>query len=122
VTWDETRALNCAIGDLHHDRPPQRPGLVCRRHTGRIRAQHGKWPLSFLNPDQEYEATLYVDGKGADWEKKSNPRGDPDRKVRASDNPPLASRHQRRRSNSSPPRSEQLNHGKVGRSLRLSRS
>ena len=42
-------------------------------------------PLSFLRPDQDYEATLYVDGQDADWEKNPTALDIQSKTVRASD-------------------------------------
>ena len=72
VTWDETRALDAAIGDF---------AAVARRRgndwfIGAITDESARklnLPLSFLDPDQTYEATLYTDGKDADWEKNPTP-------------------------------------------------
>ncbi|MBN1270606.1 MAG: glycoside hydrolase family 97 protein [Kiritimatiellae bacterium] len=68
VTWDETRTLDAAIGDFV---------LIARRKgsdwfVGAITDESSrrlKVPLSFLDPGREYQATLYVDGREADWEK-----------------------------------------------------
>ena len=84
VTWDETRALNCAIGDYITIARRKGPDWFVGAITDES-ARNMKVPLSFLNPDQEYEATLYVDGKGADWEKNPTPVEIQTRKVRASD-------------------------------------
>jgi len=72
VTWDETRAMDAAIGDF---------AAVARRRgndwfIGAITDESARklnLPLSFLDPDQTYEATLYTDGKDADWEKNPTP-------------------------------------------------
>ena len=82
VTWDETRALDAAIGDFV---------AVARRKGGDWfigaitdeSARKLNLPLSFLDPDQTYEATLYADGKDADWENNPTPVEITTRTVRA---------------------------------------
>ena len=84
VTWDETRALNSTIGDFV---------TIARRKgqdwfIGAITdesARDVEVPLAFLDPDQEYEATLYVDGKAADWEKNPTAVEIQSKTVRATD-------------------------------------
>jgi len=71
VTWDETRALDAAIGDY----------LIAARRKGSDwfigaitdeSARDVEVPLLFLDPDRAYRAIQYTDGENADWEK--NPR------------------------------------------------
>ena len=84
VTWDETRALNCSIGDF----------ITLARRSGQDwfigaitdeTARDTEVPLSFLRADQDYEATLYVDGQDADWEKNPTALDIQSKTVRASD-------------------------------------
>ena len=84
VTWDETRALNSAVGDFI---------TIARRKgqdwfIGAITDESARdlnVSLSFLRPEQEYEATLYVDGKEADWEKNPTSVDIQSKTVRAAD-------------------------------------
>lgn len=84
VTWDETRALNSAVGDFI---------TIARRKgqdwfIGAITDESARdldISLSFLSPEQEYEATLYVDGKEADWEKNPTAVDIQSKTVRAAD-------------------------------------
>ncbi len=84
VTWDETRALDCAIGDFV---------TVARRsgrdwYIGAITDESTRdvaLPLSFLAPDRDYGATLYVDGKDAGWEENPTAVEIRSQKVRSSD-------------------------------------
>ncbi|OQW96523.1 MAG: alpha-glucosidase, partial [Verrucomicrobia bacterium A1] len=72
ATWDETRALDAAIGDFV---------AVARRKGDRWfigvitdeNARELELPLSFLDPDREYEARIFADGEEADWEKNPTP-------------------------------------------------
>jgi hypothetical protein len=84
VTWDETKALSAAIGDYI---------VIARRkdadwYVGAITDESSREieiPLTFLPPDQNYEATLYLDGKDADWQKNPNAVEIQTQKVNAQD-------------------------------------
>ena len=84
TTWDETRALDAAIGDFV---------VVARRKgaewfVGAITdesARDVELSLSFLPAGCDVEATLYTDGKDADWEKNPTVLEISSQTVRASD-------------------------------------
>jgi alpha-glucosidase len=67
VDWDETRVLDAEIGDYV---------AIARRkgrewYVGCVTDEHARTldlDLSFLEPDTGYEATIYADGPGCDFE------------------------------------------------------
>ena len=70
--WENTFALHAAVGDYVTIARKQRGGDDW--YIGSITDEDGRTleaPLSFLDDGVEYEATIYADGKGADW--KSRP-------------------------------------------------
>jgi hypothetical protein len=70
VDWDDTRILAAEPGDYI---------TTVRKAKGRDEwylgsitdenARHQSFKLDFLTPGQRYEAIIYADGKGADWQK-----------------------------------------------------
>ncbi|MEO6039316.1 MAG: glycoside hydrolase family 97 catalytic domain-containing protein, partial [Saprospiraceae bacterium] len=80
VDWDDTKVLNAAIGDYL---------TIARKAKGTAnwflgsitdeKARTLSIKLDFLDKGKQYEATIYEDGKGADWEK--NPTAVNVRKV-----------------------------------------
>jgi alpha-glucosidase len=70
--WEESIALDGAVGEFVVFAREQRGGGDW--YVGAIggeKAQDISVPLSFLEPDKSYVATVYRDGDEADWE--SNP-------------------------------------------------
>jgi hypothetical protein len=80
VDWDDTRILAAEPGDYL---------TIARKAKGKDewylgsitdeQARQQPVKLDFLTPGTRYEATIYADGKGADWEK--NPMAYQIRKV-----------------------------------------
>jgi len=94
VTWDETRVLSAEVGDF----------IVAARRKGDAwylgaitdeNARELEAPLSFLQPDTEYEARIYADGKDADWEKNPSPVEISTRTVTSADTLNSSSRERR---------------------------
>lgn len=72
VDWDDTRILNASIGD--YITTARRQKGTQNWFLGSItdeKARDFKVKLDFLPAGKTYEATIYADGKGADW--KENP-------------------------------------------------
>jgi alpha-glucosidase len=72
VDWEETRVLNAAIGD--HVTIVRRERGGDEWYLGSITDENPRTflvPLDFLEPGIDYEASVYADALGADWQ--SNP-------------------------------------------------
>jgi alpha-glucosidase len=72
VDWDETRVLNAAIGDYVTIARREREGREW--YLGSVTDEKSRTllvPLDFLEAGTDYEASIYADAHGANWE--SNP-------------------------------------------------
>ena len=70
VDWDDTRILAAEPGD--YLTTVRKAKGKDEWYLGSITDEHARQQpvqLSFLTPGQRYEATIYADGKGADWQK-----------------------------------------------------
>lgn len=70
VNWKQTKVLNGAVGDyVTIAREERETGDWFLGSITDEEARSFKIKLDFLNPDQEYEAIIYKDGKDAHWDK-----------------------------------------------------